>query len=93
MLTVRISSFIIKFPHKGAVINYWGEGGPVNFWGWLCFFGRPFGMGHNFMGPRLGEGYNSGRLSLKLWARCINGFCAIDFSMARESSQDRILKA
>ena len=24
----------------------------------LCFFGRPFGVGHNFMGPRLGEGYN-----------------------------------
>ena len=35
-----------------------GGGGPVNFWGGLCFFGRPFGVGHNFMGPRLGEGYN-----------------------------------
>ena len=22
------------------------------------FFGRSFGVGHNFMGPRLGEGYN-----------------------------------
>ena len=22
------------------------------------FFWRPFGVGHNFMGPRLGEGYN-----------------------------------
>ena len=33
-----------------------GGGGPVNFGGGLCFFGRPFGVGHNFMGPRLGEG-------------------------------------
>ena len=35
-----------------------GRGGPVNFGGGLCFFRRPFGVGHNFMGPRLGEGYN-----------------------------------
>ena len=28
------------------------------FWGRVVFFGRPFGVGHNFMGPRLGEGYN-----------------------------------
>ena len=39
------------------VINYW-RGGPVNFGGGLCFFGHPFEVGHNFMGPRLGEGYN-----------------------------------
>ena len=32
--------------------------GPVNFGGGLCFFGRLFGVDHNFMGPRLGEGYN-----------------------------------
>ena len=31
---------------------------PVNFGGELCFFRRPFGVGRNFMGPRLGEGYN-----------------------------------
>ena len=53
-----------------------GGGEPVNFGGGLCFFGHPFGVGHNFMGPRLGEGYNF----------CTNGFCAIDFSKARESS-------
>ena len=36
-----------------------GGGGLVNFGGGLCFFGRPFGVGHNFMGPRfIGEGYN-----------------------------------
>ena len=31
---------------------------PVNFGGVLCFSRRPFGVGRNFMGPRLGEGYN-----------------------------------
>ena len=33
-------------------------GGPVNFGGGLCVFGSPLGVGHNFMDPRLGEGYN-----------------------------------
>ena len=51
---------ISYYMFKGAVINYWGGGGgPVNFGGGLWFFGRPFGVGHNFMGPRfIGEGYN-----------------------------------
>ena len=32
--------------------------GPVNIGGGLCFLGHPFSLGHNFMGSRLGEGYN-----------------------------------
>jgi len=68
--------------------------GLVNFGRGLCFFGRPFGVGHNFMGPHLGVFLGahlgwasiSGRLSLKHWVMCTNGFCAIDLSIASESS-------
>jgi len=32
--------------------------GAGKFWGRAVFFGRPFEVGHNFMVPGLGEGYN-----------------------------------
>ena len=51
-----------KFLYFGVVrersLTIGREGGPVNFGGGLCFLGRPFGLGHNFMDPRSRDGYN-----------------------------------
>ena len=54
----------------------------------MCFLGYPFRVGHNFMGPHLGEGYNFWAPFIKTlddvhkWVLCYN----FDFSTARESS-------
>ena len=42
-----------------------GGGRLVNFGGGLQIFGRPFGVGQNFLGQHLGEGYNFWPPSIK----------------------------
>ena len=47
-----------RLRERSLTIGGRGGGGAVNFGEGLCFFGCPFGVGHNFLGPRLGEDYN-----------------------------------